>query len=134
MNTNEHGCSAPPLPPAVEEATNKIIGAAIEVSNVLGAGFLEAVYRKALMKELRLRGMRAEEEVRYSIRYKGDEIGTYIADLLVESAVIVELKAIEALDRSHVGQVLNYLRASGLAVGLLFNFGKPKLEMKRVRS
>ncbi|OAN45660.1 GxxExxY protein [Paramagnetospirillum marisnigri] len=133
MNTNEHGYGIPPLPPAIEDATSRIIGAAIEVSNVLGSGFLEAVYRRALLKELHLRGLKAEEEVRFVIHYKGDEIGTYVADLVVEDTVIVELKAIESLDRSHTGQVLNYLRASGLLVGMLFNFGKPKLEMKRVR-
>lgn len=134
MNTNEHENGRMPLPPEVEDATHRIIGAALEVSNVLGTGFLEAVYRRALLTELKLRGLTAVEEVRFTINYKGDTVGTYVADLVVVQSVIVELKAVSALDRTHTGQVLNYLRASGLLVGLLFNFGQAKLEMKRVRT
>lgn len=119
------------IDPTAAETSKKIIGAAFEVSNVLGAGFLEAVYRKALIKELRLRGLEAREEVRLPVFYKEEEIGVYVADIIVGD-VVIELKAVEALTNSHVGQVVNYLRASGLKVGLLLNFGRPKVEYKRV--
>lgn len=120
------------LSPQAEEASNRVIGAAFEVSNLLGHGFLEAVYRKALLKELLLREVPASEEVRFPVQYKGEDIGCYVADLVVAGCLIVELKAVEALDRRHVGQVLNYLRASGLKAGLLLNFGRPRVEVKRV--
>jgi GxxExxY protein len=116
----------------LEELTGAIIGAAFEVSNILGHGFLEIVYRKALLHELTLRGFQAEEEVPFEVGYKGKSLGQYYADILVVKTVIVELKAIEKLTLVHVGQVLNYLKASGLRVGLLFNFGVPKLEFRRV--
>ena len=120
------------IDPDADDVTNRIIGAAFEVSNILGAGFLEVVYRRALAKELKLRGMDARQEVPFRVVYKGDEMGTYVADLIVDGSVVVELKAVEALSSSHVGQVLNYLRASGLQVGLLFNFGRPKVEFRRI--
>ena len=116
----------------VEDVTEKIIGAAFEVSNILGHGFLEAVYRKALLHELRLRELTAKEEVRFDVPYKGTSIGTYVADLVVGNAVVVELKAVECLNGQHTGQLLNYLKASGLHVDLLLNFGKPRVEVKRV--
>lgn len=116
----------------LEELTGAIIGAAFEVSNVLGHGFLENVYRKALLLELTLRGLQAEEEAAFDVSYKGKSLGQYYADILVAKTVFVELKAIERLSSAHVGQVLNDLRASGLKVGLLLNFGVPKLEFRRV--
>lgn len=120
------------MDPHQEKLTNIIIGAAFEVSNILGHGFLEVIYRKSLAKELRLRGLDTREEVRFPVSYKGDEIGIYVADILIESQAVVELKAVEKLTPSHVGQVLNYLRASKLQVGMLLNFGQPKVEIKRV--
>ena len=120
------------IDPETDDVTNRIIGAAFEVSNILGAGFLEQVYRRALAKELKLRGLDARQEVPFRVVYKGDDMGTYMADLVVDGLVVVELKAVEALGSSHVGQVLNYLRASGLKVGLLLNFGRPKVEIRRV--
>lgn len=120
------------LPPKIEALTRVVIGAAFEVSNILGAGFLEAVYRRAMVKELHLRGLEAAEEVRYSVHYKGQEVGTYVADLVVDGCVVVELKALDCLTGAHAAQVLNYLKASGLKVGLLFNFGNPRVEMKRL--
>ena len=116
----------------IEKITEGIIGAAFEVSRVLGHGFLEAVYRKALVHELNLRGLSVEEELPLEVRYKDALIGTYYCDILVNKIVIVELKAIDQLTPSHIGQVLNYLKASGLKVGLLLNFGKPKLAYRRV--
>lgn len=120
------------LPPATEKITEAIIGAAFEVSRLMGHGFLEAVYRRSLGHELGLRGLKWREEVAYHLAYKGNPVGTYVADLLVEDTVIVELKAVDALNPQHTGQVLNYLKAADLTVGLLLNFGKPRLEVKRV--
>lgn len=115
-----------------EKVTESIIGSAFEVSNHLGHGFLEIVYRKALVHELRQRGLSTSEEVTFPVSYKDLEVGTYFADVVVEEMVIVELKAVESLAPAHVSQVLNYLKASGLQIGLLFNFAKPRLEYRRV--
>jgi len=120
------------MDPVTEECTKHILGAAFEVSNLLGHGFLEAVYRRALLREFALRETQAEEEVRFPVEYKGSVIGLYVADLVVGGRVIVELKAVDELSRSHMAQVLNYLRVSGLQVAMLLNFGKPRLEYRRV--
>ncbi len=116
----------------VEHLTSSIIGAAFEVSNVLGHGFLENIYRKALVHELSKNGLSVEEEVPFDVVYKDAKLGRYYCDLLVERTIIVELKAIDRLNPSHTGLLLNYLKAAGLKVGLLFNFGKPRLEYRRV--
>jgi GxxExxY protein len=116
----------------LEPLTGKILAAAFEVANTLGHGFLESVYQKALLHELTLAGLSAEREVPFKVGYKNLEIGTYVADLIVQGSVVLELKAIDALSPAHVGQCLNYLRASGLRVGLLLNFGRPRLEYRRV--
>lgn len=113
--------------------SHAILGAAFEVANVLGHGFLEAVYQRALLRELELQGLSAEREVAFKIEYKGIELATYVADLIVERRIIVELKAVDAIGPSHVGQCVNYLRASGLSTALLINFGRPKLEFRRVK-
>lgn len=118
--------------PRLERLTERILGAAFEVSNTLGHGFLETVYRKALLKQLAIDGLNAIQEVPFRILYCGEDVGQYIADLVVEGAIIVELKAVEALTSAHRAQVLNYVKASGLPVGLLLNFGTPRLEVKRV--
>ncbi|MHA1597637.1 MAG: GxxExxY protein [Alphaproteobacteria bacterium] len=115
-----------------ENITERIIGAAMEVSNFLGHGFLETVYEKALVGELQHRDLIIEEQKRYSVLYKGEPVGTFVPDILVEGRIIVELKAIDRLSPSHTGLVLNYLKVADLDVGLLFNFGRPKLEFKRV--
>lgn len=124
--------SARPITPELEALTSAILAAAFEVSNTLGHGFLEAVYRKAMVHELRAAQLDVVEEVSFSVPYKGISLGSYVADLVVAKNVIVELKAIERLAPLHIGQVLNYLRASGLRIGLLINFGKPRVEYKRV--
>ncbi len=121
-----------PMGVEIDRVTEGILGAAFEVSSSLGHGFLEVVYRKALVHELTLRAMLVEQERRFELTYKGAPIGHYVCDLLVDSLVIVELKAIDQLAQSHVGQLLNYLKASDLKVGLLLNFGRPKLEYRRV--
>jgi GxxExxY protein len=116
----------------LEYLTASIIGASFEISNTLGHGFLEGVYRKALIHELSIRGLSTAEEIPFEVTYKEAVLGRYFCDLLVEGTVVVELKAVSQLNSSHVGQLLNYLRASGLRVGLLFNFGRPRLEYRRV--
>ncbi len=120
------------LKPEIESLTEAVIGAAFEVSNVLGHGFLEAVYRRAFASELTNRGTPFEKEVSFHISYKETEVGISVADFVIDHHVIVELKAVKRLNDTHVGQVLKYLRASDLGVGLLFNFGRPKVEFRRV--
>ena len=110
----------------------RVVGAAYEVSNVLGSGFLEKVYERALLKELSLRGLAARTGVRYSVSYKGQVVGAYVADLIVEERLIVELKCVDAFSNEHIAQCINYLRASGLKLALLLNFQKPKVEWKRI--
>lgn len=130
MDTNEHeyGVSGAALDALIQQ----VLGASYEVANHLGHGFLENVYRRALLEELEMRGIAAREEVSFKVRYKGREVGTYVADLVVGGVLIVELKAVEDLAPAHQGQVLNYLRASGLRAGLLLNFGKPRVQAKRL--
>ncbi|MGE5506077.1 MAG: GxxExxY protein [Actinomycetota bacterium] len=112
--------------------TGAVLSAAFEVSNLLGHGFVEAVYQRALAHELMLRGIRAEREAPFRVTYKDQDVGTYVADLVVEGRVIVELKCTEALVPAHMAQCLNYLNASGLKTGLLINFGRPRVEYRRV--
>jgi GxxExxY protein len=115
-----------------DSLTQRVLGAVFEVSNTLGAGFLEKVYRRALLRELGLRGIRAAAEVSFTVTYKGHSAGEYFADLLVEDVLVVELKCMERLSGEHTAQCLNDLRASGLAVCLLVNFQKSKVEWKRI--
>jgi len=111
--------------------SEKVLGAVFEVSNTLGAGFLEKVYQRALLRELSLRGIRATAEASFAVTYKGHSVGEYFADLLVED-LLVELKCAERLANEHTAQCLNYLRASGLTLCLLVNFQKPKVEWRRI--
>ncbi|MCK4909183.1 MAG: GxxExxY protein [Planctomycetes bacterium] len=113
------------------EITEKILGAAFEVHNTLGCGFLEKVYENALIEELRLRGVKVEAQKEIQVFYKNKKVGTYIADLVIEGKVIVGLKAVESISTVHMAQVLNYLKASGYEVGLILNFAKTKLEYQR---
>ena len=111
--------------------TNAIIGAAFEVHNVLGVGFLESNYVNALGIELRLRGIPVERNVPFEVVYRGVVVGRYIADFVVDRKVIVETKVAKGIDAAHRAQVLNYLRASGLEVGLILNFST-SVQFKRV--
>ena len=120
------------LDPESEAVTARIIGAAMAVSNGLGHGFLESVYKRAMIEELKLADLPVRAEMSFPVRYRGKEIGVYVADLVVGDRVIVELKAVSDLSDAHIAQVLNYLRASSLSVGLLMNFGKPRLQWRRV--
>ncbi len=115
-----------------EALTECIIGAAFEVFNALGQGFVELVYQNALVHELRSRNLDVGMEVPFGVSYKGMSVGTYFADIVVEHQVIVELKVAEAIAQPHIKQVVNYLRASKMPVGLLLNFGTPSLTVRRV--
>ena len=113
-----------------KEITEAIIGAAFEVHRHLGYGFLERVYQRALQVELVRRGFRAELEKRISVRYKETIVGDYDADILVEDCVLVEIKVASDYDKRDEAQVLNELKATGLKIGLLLNFGRSKVEFK----
>ena len=128
MNTDETRMSNL----AHEEVTKKIIGAAFEVHKTLGYGFLERVYQKALQTELISRGLRVEIEHPIKVAYKGVIVGDYFADLLVEESVVVELKIAPNYNRQDEPQLLNELKATGIKVGLLINFGRTKVEFKRL--
>jgi GxxExxY protein len=108
--------------------TRRILGCAIEVHRHLGPGLLESTYRACLMAELAAQGLSARCEIPVSIRYRGNEIAAaYRADIVIEESVLVELKAVDELNASHIAQVLTYLRNSEFAVGLLINFNEPTL-------
>jgi GxxExxY protein len=115
-----------------EETTKKIIGAAFEVHDQLGYGFLERVYQRALQVELLRRGATAEIEKRIQVHYKGIVVGDYDADILVDGCVVVEIKVAPQYDKRDEAQLLNELKATGLKVGMLLNFGRAKLEYKRL--
>lgn len=114
------------------EVTQRVIGAAFEVHNVLRYGFLEKVYQRAMQVELIRRGSRAEMERRIPVSYKGALVGEYLADLWVDEVVIVELKVAKAYQREDEAQLLNELKATGVKVGLLVNFGRERVETKRL--
>jgi len=113
--------------------TEKVIGAAFKVSNVLGCGFLEKVYENALAIELRKLGLNVEQQFPVPVYYEDVQVGDYYADLLVEDCVIVELKAADRLADICQAQCLNYLKGTRRPLCLLINFGKPRVEIKRLR-
>ena len=115
-----------------KELSFVIIGAAMEVHKVLGSSFLEAVYQKVLAHELKLRGIIFYEQVRLPITYKGESMGEYVADFIVESKIILEIKAVSKLNSSHHAQAMHYLTATGNKLVLLLNFGVLSLEYRRV--
>jgi GxxExxY protein len=115
-----------------KQTTEKIIGAAFEVHSQLGYGFLERVYQRALQVELLRRGAAAELENRIQVQYKGVVVGDYDADILVDACVVVEVKIAPQYDKRDEAQLLNELKATGLRVGILLNFGRAKLEYKRL--
>ena len=116
----------------INEITYAINGAVFEVNKVLGSGFLEKVYENALLIELRERGLRAENRIPIKVVYKDKVVGEYIADIFVEGKVILELKAVDRLEKIYEAQLLNYLKATGVQIGLLINFTHPKAEIKRM--
>ncbi|MEW6609100.1 MAG: GxxExxY protein [bacterium] len=115
-----------------KEITYQILNAAFEVHNILGCGFLEKVYENSVVCELRLKGMKVEAQKKIEIFYKGKEVGIYVADLIIEDKVIVEVKAVDEISKIHKAQLLNYLKATGYEVGLILNFAKTKLEYERL--
>ena len=115
----------------LDDITYKINGAIFEINRELGAGFLEKVYENALVVELKTRGLQAEHQVPLIVKYKGSTVGEYFADIVVEDQVIIELKAIDSLQKIHEAQILNYLKATSYRIGLLVNFTHPKAVIKR---
>ena len=125
MDTDQHRSR-------LDQITEKIIGCVHQVSNTLGAGFLEKVYENALAVELRQVSLQVAQQQRIEVRYRNVLVGDFVADLMVEECVIVEVKAIKAVDDAHTAQCLNYLKATGLQVCLFVNFGAPKATVRRV--
>lgn len=115
-----------------DELKGKIIGISFQVLNELGAGFLEHVYEGALSLALRSEGFKVETQVPLEVQFRGEIVGKYIADLIVEKMILCELKTVKALIPEHQAQVINYLKATGLKTALLVNYGRPKLEYKRL--
>ena len=116
----------------LEKLTEKIISSAIEVHKSLGPGFLESIYENALCRELSQRGIKFVRQQEIEVEYKDGAVGVHRIDLIIEGKVIVELKAVKGFEDIHYAQLLSYLRATRLKVGLLLNFGKPTLDIKRV--
>jgi len=112
--------------------TQAIIGCAYKVANTLGSGFLEKVYENALFYEIQKAGLSVQQQYPLKVRYEGIVVGDYVADLLVDHKVLVELKAIDSLDSIHLAQCLNYLKATGIKICLLINFGRPRIEIRRI--
>jgi GxxExxY protein len=115
MNTNEHECR-------MDDVVRAVIGAAYTVSNSLGCGFLEKVYERALVFEIRSGGLKVKPNVAFSVFYRGQNVGRYVADLVVEDSLVVELKCVDCFSNEHMAQCLNYLRASKLKLAPLIKF------------
>jgi GxxExxY protein len=130
MNTDQQPASRSIL---IEgDMTEKIIGAAFNVLNKLGTGFLEKAYEDSLSFELRRSSLLVEPQKLFPVKYEGVIVGEYQADLVVAGKVVVECKAVSNVDSIHEAQLMNYLKASGVHVGLLINFGRPKLQYRRL--
>jgi GxxExxY protein len=114
------------------ELSRKIIGAAFAVHNELGPGFLEKVYENALLHELTQAGIAVEPQAEIPVEYKGHRVGLYYADLLVAHKVICEIKTVESLTPIHEAQLLHYLKATGVELGLLINFAKARVQLRRL--
>ena len=114
-----------------EELTEKIIGCAYRVYNKMGFGFLESVYEKCLLIELKKEGLLVESQKAIIVKYENEIVGQFIADMLVEDAVIIELKSVKHIMQAYEIQLVNYLVATGKEVGLLLNFGEKKVEVRR---
>ncbi|NOU37029.1 MAG: GxxExxY protein [Kiritimatiellaceae bacterium] len=125
MNTDRHGLFS-------EKETQEIIGCAMEVLNELGHGFIEKPYENALVVEFVRRRIPCRQQSRYDILYKGVNVGTYVPDLIAFETVVIDAKVIDRITDNEIGQMLNYLKLTGLRVGLIINFKRAKLEWKRV--
>jgi GxxExxY protein len=116
----------------LNDLSGRVIGCAFIVLNTLGAGFLEKVYENALAQELRTAGLAVTQQSSIKVHYNDEVVGEYYADLIVENMLLIELKTVKALDDAHRLQCTNYLKATGLRLCLLLNFGRPRLEIKRL--
>ena len=116
----------------LDSLVEAVIGAAYEVANTLGAGFLEKLYERALQSELTLRGISVQSQVVYPVSYKGNLVGEYMPDLVVEGSLVVELKCVDRFAPIHLAQCLSYLHASGLTLALLLNFQYSKVQCRRI--
>lgn len=116
----------------IDQITKSIIGCAYNVSNCLGSGFLEKVYERAMIFELSEKGLKVQQQYPIEVYYRNQLVGEYFADLFVNATVVVELKAVGALSSMHQAQLINYLTASNKKIGLLLNFGQPRVEIKRI--
>jgi GxxExxY protein len=114
-----------------EELTERIIKSCFEVSNELGCGFLESVYHNAMLIVLEHAGLQTQSKTPLKVMFRKQEVGEFFPDIVVEGTVLLELKAVKALAPEHLAQVMNYLKATGIQVGLFVNFGNPKLEYRR---
>ena len=114
-----------------QELTEKIIGCAYRVYKKMGYGFLESVYEKCLLIELRKAGLKAESQKPIIVYYDGEVVGEFVADVLVDDSIILELKSVRQIVRAYEVQLVNYLVATGKEIGLLINFGETKVEVKR---
>jgi GxxExxY protein len=114
-----------------KELTEKIIGCTYRVYNKMGYGFLESVYEKCLLIELEKAGLKAESQKPITVRYDGEIVGEFVADIVVEESVILELKSIRRIVRAHEIQLVNYLVATEIEIGLILNFAEQKVEVKR---
>src|SRR5688572_17196711 len=123
MNADIHG---------LESMSARVIGSAFNVSNALGCGFLEKVYENALTVEFRSTGIAYVQQPVYHVRHRGEIVGEYQPDLVVEDRLIVEVKALNSLNQVHHAQCINYLRVTGIKLALLVNFGLPRVQLKRV--
>lgn len=115
-----------------KDLTGKVLEASFEVINEMGVGFLESVYQKSLVFALQQKGLKVEFEVPLKVKFRGSIVGEFYADILVEDKIVVELKTVKSFSNEHFAQVINYLKATGLEVGLIINFGNSKLEYRRV--
>ena len=114
-----------------KDLTEKIIGCAYRVNNKMGSGFLESVYEKCLLIELKRAGLKAEAQKPITVLYDGEVVGEFVADIVVNDVIIVELKAVRQIAIAHEVQLVNYLTATGKPVGLLINFAETRVEIKR---
>ncbi|MGM0654293.1 MAG: GxxExxY protein [Thermodesulfobacteriota bacterium] len=125
MDTDKHGF-------LLKEETHQIIGCAFEVLNMLGHGLLEKPYENALVVEFGLKGIQYKQQARFPVIYKTVQVGEYIPDLIVFDKIIVDTKVIESIGNNEKAQIINYLKITGLRVGLILNFKHAKLEWKRI--
>jgi GxxExxY protein len=124
MHTNEHE--------SADRIIEIVIGAAYEVANELGCGFLEKVYERAMLREIATRGLSVRAQVVFPVAYKGESAGDYVADMAVADQLIVELKCVDQFSNEHMAQCINYLKASGIRLALLINFQHAKVKWKRI--